>query len=150
MHALLRESNAAREESLAQLETAQDRAASLETQLEEAAAASKRKNSSAWRLRQENQQLKAELSAKSASLNHEFKQRQEIREAAEMACERTKTKAATEMEMAHSVARQAHAAASQEVSRAGQAAAAAVREMENAMKAKLIRPFSSKWCTEHT
>eukprot|EP01048_Picozoa_sp_COSAG05_P010346 COSAG05_NODE_903_length_6662_cov_2.632333_5_plen_382_part_00 len=137
MHALLRESNAAREESLAQLETAQDRAASLEAQLEEAAAASKRKNSSAWRLRQENQQLKAELSAKSASLNHEFKQRQEIREAAEMACERTKTKAATEMEMAHSVARQAHAAASQEVSRAGQAAAAAVREMENAMMSQM-------------
>lgn len=128
---------------MAQLEAAQDRAASLEAQLEEALAASKRKNSSAWRLRQENQQLKTELSTKNSSLEKEFEQRQKIREAAEVACERTRQAATKEMEMAHSVARQAHAAADEEVSRIGKAAVAAALQIDAAMTSQM------KSLTEH-
>ena len=68
-----------------QLEAAQERAAGLETELASASTASKRKNGSAWRLRQENQQLKAELATKSATLADEFAGKQELRAAAEAA-----------------------------------------------------------------
>ena len=96
---------AAREETLAQLEAAQDRAKRLEGELAEAAAASKRKNGSAWRLRQcvplawtahsygalmqncrrENQRLKAELAEQKSNLEQEFVGKQELRAAAEAA-----------------------------------------------------------------
>jgi hypothetical protein len=60
----------------------------------DAAAASKRKNSSAWRLRQENQRMKTELAEKAAQLDQEFVGKQELRQAAQAVCERTKAEAA--------------------------------------------------------
>ena len=79
----LRECMADREEMRIALEESQRDTQALTAELEKAVASSKRKNSSAWKLRQEVDQLKIDVGKKAEALEAEFKAHAQYRELVE-------------------------------------------------------------------